>query len=72
MEKGAEGSERSGAHVCRHLRLWQTQASQKSHMAPTSAMPVAFPPWGTQQSRPRHLHAQTAIRSPFAHQLALL
>ena len=50
------------AHVWRHLRLWQIQASQKSQMAPTSAMPVAFfPPCGTQQSRPRHLHCRTCL-----------
>ena len=50
----------SGAHVCRHFRLWQIQASQKSQMAPTSAMPVAFlPPCGTQQSLPRHLRIST-------------
>ena len=48
------------AHVWRHLRLWQIQASQKSQMAPTSAMPLAFfPPCGTQQSLPRHLHRRT-------------
>ena len=50
----------SRAHVCRHFRLWQIQASQKSQMAPTSAMPVAFlPPCGTQQSLPRHLRIPT-------------
>lgn len=50
----------SGPHVCRHFRLWQIQASQKSQMAPTSAMPVAFlPPCGTQQSLPRHLRIST-------------
>ena len=50
------------AHVWRHLRLWQIQASQKSQMAPTSAMPVAFfPPCGTQQSLPRHLDCRTCF-----------
>ena len=51
------------AHVWRHLRLWQIQASQKSQMAPTSAMPVAFfPPCGTQQSLPRHLDRRTCFQ----------
>ena len=50
------------AHVWRHLRLWQIQASQKSQMAPTSAMPVAFfPPCGTQQSLPRHLQCRMCL-----------
>lgn len=30
--------------VCRHLRLWHTGASQKSHMAPTKSRPTAEVP----------------------------